>query len=258
MVIKKARFQTRIVGGVLDTGRNANHAVVAQHGAVCRPAPLIPSLTVQHVAKQQGIGRAKPAGIIGCAADDAGQTRRTAGHRPAWAAMHAPMSDDDQTIPESLLPYGAWTENALRQVVARAVEYAGTHGLPGEHHFYITFRTDHPGVVIPPRLRAQYPQEMTIVLQHQFWDLKMDTEAGLISVGLSFGGVPASLVVPFDALTAFADPAVRYGLRFRAGTAPDAPEAPEPDAAEPEIEKPDATPQVVSLDSFRRRPTTKE
>ena len=87
------------------------------------------------------------------------------------------------------------------------------NGLPGEHHFYITFRTDHPGVVIPPRLRAQYPQEMTIVLQHQFWDLKMDDEAGLISVGLSFGGVPASLVIPLDAVTGFADPHVRYGLR---------------------------------------------
>ena len=95
--------------------------------------------------------------------------------------------------------------------------HVAANGLPGEHHFYLTFRTDHPGVVIPPRLRAQYPQEMTIVLQHQFWDLKMDDEAGLISVGLSFGGVPASLVIPLDAVTGFADPHVRYGLRFRAG-----------------------------------------
>ena len=69
---------------------------------------------------------------------------------------------------------------------------------------------------MPPRLRAQYPQEMTIVLQHQFWDLKMDDEAGLISVGLSFGGVPASLVIPLGAVTGFADPHVRYGLRFQA------------------------------------------
>ncbi|HXA23494.1 MAG TPA: ClpXP protease specificity-enhancing factor SspB [Acetobacteraceae bacterium] len=166
------------------------------------------------------------------------------------------MEDDTEPRPESLLPYEDWIESAMRQVVAQAVAYVAENGLPGEHHFYLTFRTDHPGVVVPPRLRAQYPQEMTIVLQHQFWDLKMDTEAGLISVGLSFGGVPASLVIPLDAVTGFADPHVRYGLRFRAGTEPDAEETPEPDAAE--TEKPDATPQVVSLDSFRRRPPTKE
>ena len=166
------------------------------------------------------------------------------------------MEDDTEPRPESLLPYEDWIESAMRQVVAQAVAHVAENGLPGEHHFYLTFRTDHPGVVVPPRLRAQYPQEMTIVLQHQFWDLKMDTEAGLISVGLSFGGVPASLVIPLDAVTGFADPHVRYGLRFRAGTEPDAEETPEPDAAE--TEKPDATPQVVSLDSFRRRPPTKE
>ena len=146
----------------------------------------------------------------------------------------------------------------MRQVVAQAIAHVAANGLPGEHHFYLTFRTDHPGVVIPPRLRAQYPQEMTIVLQHQFWDLKMDTEAGLISVGLSFGGVPASLVIPLGAVTGFADPHVRYGLRFRAGTRSRkrGGDAGTDDAAE--AEKPDATPQVVSLDAFRRRPPTKE
>ena len=173
------------------------------------------------------------------------------------------MSDDDQTPPESLLPYDAWTESALRQVVARAVEYAGANGLPGQHHFYITFRTDHPGAVIPPRLRAQYPREMTIVLQHQFWDLKLDEAAGLFSVGLSFGGAPASLVIPLEAVTAFADPAVRFGLAFQPvmpeGT-PD-PEAASPAATEgsakPGAEAPGETPQVVSLDAFRRRPPAK-
>ena len=144
------------------------------------------------------------------------------------------MEDDTEPRPESLLPYEDWIETAMRQVVAQAVSYAAANGLPGEHHFYLTFRTDHPGVVIPPRLRAQYPQEMTIVLQHQFWDLKMDTETGLISVGLSFGGVPASLVIPLAAVTGFADPHVRYGLRFRTVVVPDdAAEAPEP-AQEPE------------------------
>lgn len=166
------------------------------------------------------------------------------------------MADDTEQRPESLLPYEDWIEAAMRQVVAQAMTYAAANGLPGEHHFYLTFRTDHPDVVIPPRLRAQYPQEMTIVLQHQFWDLKMDTEAGLISIGLSFGGVPASLVIPLGAVTGFADPHVRYGLRFRAGGVPDVPATPKPDTVEPE--KPGETPQVVSLDAFRRRPPSRE
>ena len=76
------------------------------------------------------------------------------------------MEDDQAQRPESLLPYENWTENALRHVVADAIAHVAVTGLPGEHHFYITFRTDHPGVAIPPRLRAMYPQEMTIVLQH--------------------------------------------------------------------------------------------
>jgi hypothetical protein len=191
-----------------------------------------------------------------------GATGRTAspdaGHRLAWAAMQAPMSDD-QTTPESLLPYEAWTQTALRQVAVRAIAHAAEHGLPGQHHFYITFRTDHPGVVIPPRLRAQYPQEMTIVLQHQFWDLKMDEEAGLISVGLTFGGTPASLVIPLDAMTAFADPAVRFGLGFQPVMPEAEPEPVETEAAPTEGagEPPAETPQVVSLDAFRRRPPSK-
>jgi len=167
------------------------------------------------------------------------------------------MEDDTEQGPESLLPYEDWIETAMRQVVVQAITYAAINGLPGEHHFYLTFRTDHPGVVIPPRLRAQYPQEMTIVLQHQFWDLKMDTEAGLIRVGLSFGGVPASLVIPLGAVTGFADPHVRYGLRFTAAAAPELDQEPESETLEAE-EKPDATPQVVSLDAFRRRPTPKD
>jgi len=169
------------------------------------------------------------------------------------------MSDNDQTPPQSLLPYEAWTEEALRRVVVRAIAHVIEHDLPGDHHFYITFRTDHPGAVLPPRLRAQYPEEMTIVLQHQFWDLKLDEAAGLISVGLSFGGTPAELVIPLDAITAFADPAVRYGLAFHPHLpAPATPEATTADEAEaPQGEAPAETPQVVSLDAFRRRPPTK-
>ncbi len=86
------------------------------------------------------------------------------------------MDDDQKQRPESLLPYEKWIEQPLRHVVAQAIEHVGEHGLPGGHHFYITFRTDHPGVEIPQRIKAQYPQEMTIVLQHQFWDLGFDRE----------------------------------------------------------------------------------
>src|SRR3712207_4283873 len=113
-----------------------------------------------------------------------------------------------ENLPEtdSLLPYARWAEDALRAVVLDALGYAAEHGLPGEHHFYLTFRTDSPGVAIPGHLKARYPQEMTIVLQHRFWDLKVDRAAGVFSVGLSFGGVPAVLTVPVSALSAFADP----------------------------------------------------
>ena len=163
------------------------------------------------------------------------------------------MAEDKEQQPESLLPYDEWVEAAMRQVVARALAHVAANGLPGEHHFYLTFRTDYPGVVIPPRLRTQYPQEMTIVLQHQFWDLKMDQEAGLISVGLSFGGVPASLVIPIGSMTGFADPFVRYGLRFQPVPVTDTAEANEPAKLEHQSE----TPQVVSLDAFRRKPPSK-
>jgi hypothetical protein len=167
------------------------------------------------------------------------------------------MAEDKEQQPESLLPYDEWVEEAMRQVVARAIAHVAANGLPGEHHFYVTFRTDYPGVVVPPRLRTRYPQEMTIVLQHQFWDLKMDMEAGLISVGLSFGGVPASLVIPLGAVTGFADPHVRYGLRFRPAPSVQADEPePEPEP-EPKAAPEAAAPQVVSLDAFRRRPPSK-
>jgi hypothetical protein len=156
-----------------------------------------------------------------------------------------------------LLPYDAWAEEALRGVAVRALQFAAEQGIPGEHHFYVSFRTDHPGVTIPTRLLAQYPEEMTIVLQHQFWDLKVDEAAGRFSVGLSFGGVASTLVIPFAALTAFADPHVQFGLRFRAApmeaanAEAEAPEG-EEDAPAPAPAGPE-TQQVVSLDAFRKR-----
>lgn len=175
--------------------------------------------------------------------------------------------EDDKAAPESLLPYEEWTEEALRSVMVRAINFVGANGLPGEHHFYITFRTDYPGVSIPPRLLAQYPQEMTIVLQHQFWDLKVNEAERTFTVGLSFGGIPSTLVVPLDAVLQFADPYARLGLRFRTVEPPEVTPGPvavvpepaeeEAPAAEPEGEKPAETPQVVSLDAFRRRPPPK-
>ena len=174
------------------------------------------------------------------------------------AATVDAMEDSQDTQPDSALPYHAWAEEALRAVAIRALEFAIEQGLPGEHHFYITFRTDHPGVSIPPRLRAKFPHEMTIVLQHQFWDLKVDPVLAQFSVVLSFSGVASTLVVPFAALTGFADPHVRFGLRFAVaqGAEPEGnPDAgPQPD---PEPSPPDADPggpaEVVSLDKFRRR-----
>lgn len=171
------------------------------------------------------------------------------------------MSDTDSGQPESLLPYVAWTEEALRQVVVQALDHLAREGLPGAHHFYITFRTDYPGVVIPARLLARYPQEMTIVLQHQFWDPKVDRADQIFSIGLSFGGVGSILEIPFAAITGFADPHAQFQLQFEAVPPADEP-ASEPDVeAEPEsAPEPaaDSTPQVVSLDAFRRRTPPKE
>lgn len=170
------------------------------------------------------------------------------------------MAEDDTPIPESLLPYDEWTEDALRLVVLRALQHVEHEGLPGEHHFYITFDTGYPGVAIPDRLRTQYPDEMTIVLQHQFRDLAVDEAGRRFSVKLSFGGIPTTLDIPLNAVTAFADPEVRFGLQF---TLPAAPEPEVQDEAqapeEPSIPAEEQGPaEVVSLDAFRRRPPAKD
>ena len=168
---------------------------------------------------------------------------------------------EDGGMADSLLPYDRWIEQAYRQVMVKALEHAAAEGLPGGHHFYVTFRTDDPLTVIPKRMLAQYPAEMTIVLQHQFWDLKVDEEAQLMTVGLSFGSVPTSLAVPLRAITGFADPHVRLALRFTAAPVEAAEALPEPathlavvpEPAPEEGPAPDPTPQVVSLDAFRKR-----
>jgi len=174
------------------------------------------------------------------------------------------MEDSDGKQPESLLPYDDWTEAALRRVMVRALAHVAEHGLPGGHHFYVTFRTDHPNTVIPKRMRAQFPTEMTIVLQHQFWDLAVDEAADEFRVGLSFGGVPTTIHVPLGAVIAFADPEVRFGLQFRP-VMPEESAGPEEPAAALQALKSDEPappaeeePQVVSLDAFRRRTPPKE
>ena len=153
------------------------------------------------------------------------------------------------------LRYDKMVEKALRSVVRDALAVTAERGLPGAHHFYITFRTDHVGVDIPDFLRAQYPHEMTIVLEHQFWGLEVDDQR--FSVTLSFHSQAQRLVVPLAAITAFADPSVKFGLEFPvepvdAETVAAAPEAlpVEPAKKEPAADKPG---EVVKLDAFRKK-----
>jgi uncharacterized protein len=115
-------------------------------------------------------------------------------------------------MPTDHIRYDVLAQAALRGVVRTVLEDVAQKGLPGEHHFKITFATAAPGVRLSERMRAQYPQAMTIVLQHQFWDLMVREEA--FDVGLSFGGVPEKLTVPFEAVMAFYDPAVQFGFQF--------------------------------------------
>ena len=115
-------------------------------------------------------------------------------------------------MPDQSLDYGRLVERALRQVVREALGIVAERGLPGRHHHYITFRTDHPGVGLADDLRARYPTEMTIVLQNEFWGLEVGEDR--FAVGLSFGGVPHRLEIPLDAVTMFADPSVEFGLQF--------------------------------------------
>ena len=113
---------------------------------------------------------------------------------------------------EDLIRYDVMVQEALLGVVRKVLTDAAKVGLPGEHHFYITFRSQGPGVKLSHRLTEKYPDEMTIVLQHQFWDLTVGEQS--FEVGLSFGGVAERLVVPYEALTGFYDPSVQFGLKF--------------------------------------------
>jgi hypothetical protein len=183
--------------------------------------------------------------------------------------------------------YDILTQDALRSVVRTVLEDAARNGLPGEHHFYVAFDTRADGVKLSQRMRAQYPEEMTVVLQHQFWDLVVAEDH--FEVGLSFGGVPERVLVPFAAIKSFVDPSVQFGVQFEMlnateedgsekadGTArppaehratsgmtvptpanppPANPPAANPPAAEQKdsAEPPTGGGQVVNLDRFRKK-----
>ncbi|HEY5721175.1 MAG TPA: ClpXP protease specificity-enhancing factor SspB [Allosphingosinicella sp.] len=160
------------------------------------------------------------------------------------------MSDD---APDSLIPYDEIVQEALRAVVGRVLGEVETSGtLPGEHHFYITFKTGAAGVDIPKHLTERFPDEMTIVIQNRFWDLKVGDDG--FEVGLSFNQSPARLVIPFSAITGFVDPAVNFALQFQAQAEESGPQAHE----EAENDHPLAEPvedgsNVVSVDFSRKK-----
>jgi hypothetical protein len=162
--------------------------------------------------------------------------------------------------------YDVLARDALRGVLRRVLADAAEHGLPGEHHFFITFLSTAEGVKLSPRLLAQYPEEMTVILQHQFWDLVVTEDR--FEVGLSFGGVPERLVVPFNSIKSFFDPSVQFGLQFEptevatetpAANLPVTPaaaglpvSAPSTETAD-ESAKPSEGAEVVRLDRFRKK-----
>jgi len=155
------------------------------------------------------------------------------------------------------LRYDKMVEEALRGVVRESLAYAAEHGLPGDHHFYITFRTHLPGVAVPDYARARHPEEMTIVLQHQFWDLLVDDER--FSVTLSFSGKSERLEIPFNAVTGFADPSAKFGLQFQGIPGLEDDEEEDILAAAPVVAEPapgaeaEGDGKVVTLDRFRKK-----
>ncbi|WP_018699995.1 SspB family protein [Amorphus coralli] len=175
---------------------------------------------------------------------------------------------------DDLIRYDVLVQESLRGVVRKVLKEVAESGLPGDHHFYIAFDTGAPGVRISSRLREQYPEEMTVVMQHQFWELSVTEHA--FEVGLSFGGVPERLLVPFSSIKGFFDPSVQFGLQFephetdeaKEGSSADIAATPAPAAMQDDApggapdhvaeeaadvdERPDGA-EVVSLDAFRKK-----
>lgn len=155
--------------------------------------------------------------------------------------------------PDSLIPYDEIVQEALRAVVGRVLSEVGDAvDLPGEHHFYITFKTHAPGVDVPAHLTQRFPDEMTIVLQKRFWDLTV-TEEGF-SVGLSFNEMPQTLVIPFAAITGFVDPAVNFALQFQALSDGGGPEPADHAENDPPLVEPvEDGSNVVAVDFKRKK-----
>ncbi|MCH8686003.1 SspB family protein [Pedomonas mirosovicensis] len=165
---------------------------------------------------------------------------------------------------ESLIPYEDYVQAALRSVVARVLKSVEAGGLPGQHHFYIAFKTRYPGVILPKALLEKYPDEITIVLQNRYWDLHVHEDR--FEVSLSFNQVPSHIVVPYAALVGFVDPAVNFGLQFQPPEAEAMPQAVPDEVSPVEVEAPaEAAPQpaseapgeggsnVITLDRFRKK-----
>lgn len=156
---------------------------------------------------------------------------------------------------EDLLQYDRLVERALKNVVREALSYVAEHGLPGNHHLYVTFRTDHPEVTIPDTLRERYPSEMTIVLQYQFWDLTVGEDR--FEITLSFNDRHQQLSVPFAAVNAFADPSVNFALQFQPAEAAaqnDDDASSEEQQAQPQLTGDNEKPgdNIIPLDTFRK------
>jgi hypothetical protein len=194
--------------------------------------------------------------------------RAESDHRPLFEDRRQESNATGPIMATDHIRYDVLARDALRGVLRRVLADAAEHGLPGEHHFFITFLSTAEGVKLSPRLLAQYPEEMTVILQHQFWDLVVSEDR--FEVGLSFGGVPERVVVPFSAIKSFFDPSVQFGLQFEpqdspAGTresdraAPPAPAAPPSALPAPPAEsanepaKSGDGAEVVRLDRFRKK-----
>jgi uncharacterized protein len=168
-----------------------------------------------------------------------------------------------RTEPQPTIRYDKMVEKALRGVVTQALDHVVKSGLPNDHHFYITFMTDFPGVEMPEYLREQYPEEMTIVLQYQFYGLEASEDR--FTVTLSFNNVPERLVIPTEAVTIFADPSVNFALQFQPMEDIDEDEddlPPPPPPSKPgkndagkrtKAVKKDGDSKVVALDTFRKK-----
>ncbi|MDR1910565.1 MAG: ClpXP protease specificity-enhancing factor SspB [Holosporales bacterium] len=148
------------------------------------------------------------------------------------------------------IPYGAYARDALLGVVRRVLEEATRGGIHPPHHFYITFRTDHPETKVPDFLRESYPDQITIVLQHQFWDLRVNEYE--FSVTLSFNGIQENLSIPFSGLTSFSDPSVKFGLQFLPDFVTRKTD-PSPESSSPSTKGKKTPGKIVDLESFRKK-----